>query len=45
MVKIKIEMKSFLKKNKIFLAIVVGVAIVGVAIYFSGREEKPPKSR
>ena len=34
-------MKEFFEKNKIFLAIVVGVLIVGIAIYFSGREEKP----
>ncbi|PIU98343.1 hypothetical protein COS61_01960 [Candidatus Wolfebacteria bacterium CG03_land_8_20_14_0_80_40_12] len=34
-------MKEFFEKNKIFLAIVVGALIVGIAIYFSGREEKP----
>jgi len=42
-------MKNFLKKNnrfdklttRIFLAIVVGALIVGIAIYFSGQKEKP----
>lgn len=35
------NMKSFLKENKIFLAIVVGAVIIGGAIYFSGQKEKP----
>ena len=34
-------MKEFFEKNKIFVAIVVGVLIIGGAIYFSGKKEKP----
>ena len=35
-------MSKFLKENKIFLAIVIGVLIIGGAIYFSGQKEKAP---
>jgi len=35
-------MKEFFEKNKIVLAIIVGALIIGGAIYFSGRKEKPP---
>ena len=34
------EMKGFLKENKIFLMILVGVLIVGGTIYFSGKRGK-----
>lgn len=34
-------MRNFFKKNKIFLAILVGTVIIGGAIYFSGQKEKP----
>ena len=35
-------MKNFLKENRIFLAIVVGVLVIGGAIYFSSKEKSKP---
>lgn len=37
-------MKEFFEKNKIVLAIVVGVLIVGGAVYFSGKEKSKEKN-
>jgi len=36
-------MKSFLRENKIFLAIVIGTAIIDGAVYFSVRKENSSK--
>jgi micrococcal nuclease len=35
-------MKEFFEKNKTFLAIVVGAAVIGAAIYFSPEKDKKP---